>query len=242
MRLCLELLQASTFTALGSLSLSLLNVAAGDWKRLYAAIRAAHAQPQLLYSLGIEEWDPKDDNIEVNPVTDDQIMPLLDFTELCELSMQTLSGFDLEPVTLERMATAWPAVERLSLRSTIHLEWQRRLTVYALVPLAMHCPDLRDLDLEIDGTGVSFDQNLPDPSTLSPLSPIHDSRAVASFLSIYFRQLASIHSNANRTPGELWRHVRKLVKKFSNMGDHERIEAVDDYDLQLDFSSDEEDD
>ncbi|TRM62956.1 hypothetical protein BD626DRAFT_403511 [Schizophyllum amplum] len=238
MRLCLELFQASTFTAMGRLSLCLLNPAPGDWKRLYAAIQAAHAQPHLLCSLNIEEWDcnSEDPNIEGDPVTDDHIMPLLDFTGMRKLSMRTFAGFDLIPATIERMATAWPAVEMLSLRSTFTPYWQpRRLTLYALVPLAMQCPNLCYLELEMDGTDVSIDQIPPHPNTLSPLSklsvlwsPIHDSHAVASFLSIYFPQLATIHFNATGIPCEHWRHVRKLVMEFSNIGDHENMEAVDD--------------
>ncbi|TRM58343.1 hypothetical protein BD626DRAFT_573762 [Schizophyllum amplum] len=260
MRLCMDLVQACTFTALRRLELFPFNPAAGDWKRLYTAIRAAHAQPQLLYSLEIEQWGFEETNVQGDPVTEDDIVSLLDFTELSTLSLETLGGFDLEPATLERMATTWPAMKMLSLRGVVRPEWQRRLTLYALVPLAMHCPKLNNLELEFDGTGVSFDQNPPRPDTPSPLtalavkwSPINSSRAVAAFLSVYFPHLRHVEAS-DELPGKRWGRVGELVPVFSKIREHERMEAagrapplyswkitVDDCDLHSESSSDEED-
>ncbi|KAL1753941.1 hypothetical protein FB107DRAFT_292019 [Schizophyllum commune] len=240
MRLCIAIMQSASFAALASLSLGSLDPLPGDWTKLYRAIRTAHTRPATLTTLRVEEQR----NVEENdppapPVTDDDLAPLLDFGSLEMLELQCEGGFDIAPETAERIAKAYPKLEELTLIPMRPPVWTRRLTLAALAPFSRYCLALRSLDLELNGTGVTFDRNtsrpnmagsrpMP-PSLLRCLgvwwSPINSSRAVAAYLSLFFPQLIYV-TTADELSGRRWRRVGKLVPVFARIRAHERLEAA----------------
>ncbi|KAI5887449.1 uncharacterized protein SCHCODRAFT_02704843 [Schizophyllum commune H4-8] len=240
MRTCIAIMQSANFTALTSLSLSLKDPLPGDWAKLYRAIRTAHTRPALLTTLRVEQQSiGEDDGLPAPPVTDDDLAPLLDFGSLQDLWLQCEGGFDIGPATAERIAKAYPKLQELTLVPMRCPTWTRRLTLAALEPFARYCPVLQYLELELNGTGVTFDRNPARPSIAGsrPMppslllclgvrwSPINSSRAVAAYLSLFFPRLGYV-TTADELSGRRWRRVGELVTVFAKIRAHERLEAA----------------
>ncbi|KAI5831847.1 hypothetical protein K523DRAFT_236595 [Schizophyllum commune Tattone D] len=271
--LCIELLQSARFSALIDLDLGIVTTVPSDWSKLFRAIRRAHARPDTLRFLQVieDESQGHGDPTETAPVTDSDLLPLLEFHSLHVLSIHAKGGVDLEPATTERIAKAFPRLERLGLSAWAPPRWERRLTLQALEAFALHCPKLGEIEIELDARAVSFDVRSPSasatsssaPSGLYTLdaqwSPITSSRAVAAYLSTFFPKLNGVDSS-DEVLSSRWGRVGGLIPVFAKVRAHERRLALpvagdvsdaaglglaldlSDLDLESEEEEDEEDD
>ncbi|TRM58345.1 hypothetical protein BD626DRAFT_512256 [Schizophyllum amplum] len=101
--------------------------------------------------------------------------------------------------------------------------------------LALHCPELQHLDLDLDATGVIYRSNPPQPAAPHCLpsismqwSPILSAGVVAGFLSVIFPNLMGVDTvdDAAEVIKRRWKRVGSMVQLFAALRDHERKDAL----------------
>lgn len=231
---CVELIQGCSFTNLEELTLKPLNPSTSSFSGLLRAIRDAHARPQLLHLLRVAE-NTVLTQVDPPPLRDADIEPLLTFPALSGLVLSCAGGFDLADSTILRMTEAWPSLERLKLSGLQRPTWDRRLSLRALVPLALNCPKLRTLALELDATRVAYDRNPPRPATphclrhISVLwSPIGSHRVVAGFLSVVFPGVRAVlvADDVDERAARRWDLVGLTTQLIAKLREHERMDRL----------------
>ncbi|KAJ7441107.1 hypothetical protein FB451DRAFT_1441531 [Mycena latifolia] len=144
------------------------------------------------------------------------LRPLLRLRRLATVRLHPPLGVDLDDEALHEMATAWPRVERLTVRRA---PGRPHTTLHALLFLAAHCPDLRVLELALDATGPVPRVARPDRThpahALAHLhtggSPVGEPARVAAFLSGIF---AGPAFGPRRAEGDPWGEVARLFPVF----------------------------
>ncbi|TRM58331.1 hypothetical protein BD626DRAFT_410696 [Schizophyllum amplum] len=231
----IELMQGCAFNNLEELRIRLEHPSTGEWPALFRAIRDAHARPHIMHTLEINEWRADLPTDFRDPVRDADVEPLLAFVGLRDLDLECTGGFDFADETVQRMAETWPRLKNLRLYAKEPATWERHLTLDALASLAMHCPDLQCLEIEVDATGVTYDRNPPRPAkppSLSSISfhwsPITSARVVAGFLSVIFPNLTDTDANedADEAAKKRWRRVGSTAKLFAMLREQERMDAL----------------
>ncbi|KAI5888716.1 uncharacterized protein SCHCODRAFT_02671272 [Schizophyllum commune H4-8] len=252
--LCIELLQNARFAALIDLDLGVFTTIPANWSDLFRAIRHAHARPETLQCLQVTEDESSGHGNPpmTAPVIDGDLLHLLEFHGLKVMVIQAKGGVNVEPATTERIAKAFPRLQRLGLSAWARPRWERRLTLQALESFAIHCPKLDEIEIELDARSVSFEIRSPGasatlssvPSGLSVLSvqwsPISSSRAAAAYLSTFFPKLNCVDSS-DELLNRRWARVGRSIPVFARVRAHERMlagnpSAAARAGLALDFS------
>ncbi|TRM55550.1 hypothetical protein BD626DRAFT_525172, partial [Schizophyllum amplum] len=215
MERCIELMQGRNFYSLEELTLHVSRPSAGDWQTLLRAIHDAHRRPELLNYLEVNaRLTQSPDNFR-EPLREADIEPILAFPAIRALDLDCIGDLRL-------YAQEAPT-------------WKRRLTLNALVPLALHCPELQHLDLDLDATGVIYRSNPPQPAAPHCLpsismqwSPILSAGVVAGFLSVIFPNLMGVDTvdDAAEVIKRRWKRVGSMVQLFAALRDHERKDAL----------------
>ncbi|KAG5640326.1 hypothetical protein DXG03_009215 [Asterophora parasitica] len=128
------------------------------------------------------------------PIQFQHIQPLLKFHNLTYSKLETPLGFDLDDTDVEEMAKAWPHLNKLHLKGSIHEDFHPRMTLASLKSLAQHCRHLAKVYIRIDATQPYVPATPMAPiiphRSLTTLdvgrSPIEDPTMVATFLSDLF--------------------------------------------------------
>ncbi|KAL1737678.1 hypothetical protein HDZ31DRAFT_78972, partial [Schizophyllum fasciatum] len=144
-------------------------------------------------------------------------------------------GFDLGHPDVVRLAKAFPHLQGITLMGTeYHPQWQRRLDLYSLEPLALYCPGLEIVAIELDATGTELARRPPpsyQPSAISWLlllwSPISSSRAVVSYLLSWFPQLVRVLVEEHSSYAERWQRVQEQIMAQA-IAREEQCSAEDD--------------
>lgn len=141
-----------------------------------------------------------------------QLCPLFAFTELTFVSLSAPVGFDLDDATLADLARAWPNITALELDASEFAHIAPGVTLGGLLPLAQHCPQLRDLHIALNASVVpdwesqkATDKKKKKRVRQWRLTGLHVSRspivaplAVAAFLSSVFPKLLQVHTEKDR--------------------------------------------
>ncbi|KAJ7495552.1 hypothetical protein FB451DRAFT_1550915 [Mycena latifolia] len=162
--------------------------------RLYSAL-AAHCSHNSLESISLHGgWTSErgvPDQFRISGAT---LRTLFCFANIVSVSIYQSFGFDLTDADIFDLARAWPQLELLSLTAAYELEPNPpRATVQGFNAFALHCPNLRRLDMTVDAT---VPPGLPAGSlsqaSLRMLdvfhSPISSPGTVATYLSTIFPQ------------------------------------------------------
>ncbi|KII89491.1 hypothetical protein PLICRDRAFT_175665 [Plicaturopsis crispa FD-325 SS-3] len=176
---------------------------AAKWRSIFSALNG-RCDKEILRSLTIKPHDFIDRGRSITPVHEAAVLtittltPLLCFYALRTFECESVSGFDIGDSELRMLGNAWPAMEHLSLTSTLGWAIPSRITLKGLASLLMACPRLCSLGLVIDAT--LHDQS----SSAEPAirnynirtvefgnSPIEEWYHVAAYLSDIFPNLCS---------------------------------------------------
>lgn len=141
------------------------------------------------------EWHP------TTPlITADDLAPLLDFAQLKHFKMDALTPVDISEAELTALIQGWAHLETFELCSqpVIEANCENRLTLSAIIPFTIFCPNLITLSLWIDATqaplyplseipaGIRFGEKF---RTLDlGTSPINESVPEMNFISHYLSQ------------------------------------------------------
>ncbi|KAF7335756.1 hypothetical protein MVEN_02231300 [Mycena venus] len=156
------------------------------------------------------------------------------FGNIKRLSILSPVGFDVDDATVAQLAVAWPRMESIVLQTDL-MDLPSSMTLRALHSLAVHCPQLRSVGMEINACPV--------PSHLGPRvsqdtlsyidvggSSIVHAPSVARYLSSFFPNLTTIYTQRdgmdNEHPDEveqhrdaiahhlLWKQVEDQIPEF----------------------------
>ncbi|KAJ6483548.1 hypothetical protein C8R47DRAFT_564546 [Mycena vitilis] len=141
------------------------------------------------------------DQAPVYSVGGEILEPLFSFINLVSVHLSHPVGFDLDDVTIELLARAWPRIEHLTLGAGSSRHIPSRVTLRGLASFAQHCYHLETLHLTFDASVVSPLQNDETrvPQTALDylhvaLSPVGDPQCVAEYLFEIFPALEDIRT------------------------------------------------
>ncbi|KAJ6489271.1 hypothetical protein C8R47DRAFT_1274439 [Mycena vitilis] len=143
----------------------------------------------------------------------------------CFVRMRTVKimipvGFDLDDATVIRLATAWPLVETVSLKSDA-LDPRLQNSIVSVLAFAQ-CPKLRGLSIEFDAVSIEARTHTTTARVLQAkldmldvgASPISSSAPVARILSGFFPHLRTIRTardlEDNHSPSQLAQHAAAI--------------------------------
>ncbi|KAJ6461931.1 hypothetical protein C8R47DRAFT_1327345 [Mycena vitilis] len=153
------------------------------------------------------------------------------FSGLTTLSVMSPVGFDLDDAAVDRLTTAWPHLQELTLRTNM-MSPRIRLTLNALRSLAAHCPQLNSLDIEFNPASLpsATDGGRVVQESLESLSvgcsPILKPGPVARYLSSLFPNLRSISTaredEDNEDPEEVeeWGQAISYHRRWKQVEEH----------------------
>jgi hypothetical protein len=75
---------------------------------------------------------------------------LLQCSNITDLSIRHHNPLNIHEIDLERIATALPSITSLQLNPTPTFYYHSTLSLRALLPLSLHCPELKTLGLFVD--------------------------------------------------------------------------------------------
>ncbi|EGO30014.1 hypothetical protein SERLADRAFT_433948 [Serpula lacrymans var. lacrymans S7.9] len=173
-------------------------------------------------------------------ITIDTLRPLLSFSRLQLVFIDTLCPISLDDAALTEMAAAWPNLGTLSLNTDHGCRSQSHVTFKGLISLLKLCPKLHTLSMVVDTTildlpksgrpgGGVCNRNITE-LTLSD-SKIEDSIKVASILSDILPCVKEICAWSSETLFSLpeaegyilkWEEVGKLLRAFASVREEER--------------------
>ncbi|KAJ6455319.1 hypothetical protein C8R47DRAFT_1166175 [Mycena vitilis] len=152
--------------------------------------------------VGIEGHRLHDSDPAHYTILPDTLSPLFCFTNLTNLALSSMLGFDFDDEAVERMARAWPRMEVLDLSTPMCLDTPRT-TPACLHILARHCPRLSYLTMAFDGTVLP--EHRLGSASYTPhecmrdldvqYTPITSALAMVHFLLGVFPNLKSISTN-----------------------------------------------
>lgn len=187
--------------------------------------------PQVLETIKITHWGSSYTEIDDEQVDvfADTLNPLYAYSNLRTVVIQPMKRMDLDNSTIDRMAGAWPKIESLAIRDP--WVFPPKVTVWGLLPLARHCPNLHILDITINGCAIIPEEALKevqDDHWNSPLrslhlasSPIdsslsHQARTIAWYLGNIFPSLHQVTWGTNDKdcpdPTNDWSHVSSSIQ------------------------------
>ncbi|TRM58892.1 hypothetical protein BD626DRAFT_510031 [Schizophyllum amplum] len=120
----------------------------------------------------------------------DHLTPLSRFPNLVNVNICGPAESDLDDAAYAQLARWWPRLESLSIVTHIRHSDRRPCTLMALVPFAMHCPDLSQLTLPITAAIVPSVEPSIDLSTMKRRSHFFYRRFFQS-CSLWFTRITS---------------------------------------------------
>jgi hypothetical protein len=206
-----------------------------QWRELFNTI-SCHIDHISLQNLRLKETrlnldqESEWSNLEVG------LEALAVFSDLQNVNVQPSLGIMLTSDTANRLAAAWPHIERLELGNLCSSFKPLSLIIEDLVPFAKYCPKLWFLGIVFDARDIQLTSPRPSRSlfsnTLTSLSvgdsPIESPALVAAFLSGLFPSIDSITFDCDwRDPGgdpeeatddgKMWDEVERLLKISSKV-------------------------
>ena len=106
-------------------------------------------------------------------ITWQTLRPVLSCAKLVEFEVRWDRAFDINQEDVEEMAAKWPTLETLLLNcEPMHVPTPTTLDLRALMPFAIHCPNIVEVGLYLSGT-VDFD-----PASVAPVTPFQNLRRI----------------------------------------------------------------
>jgi hypothetical protein len=90
-------------------------------------------------------------DVGLPPITIQTLLPIFHFKFLASLYISVPSELNLDNSDIQLIASTWPRLTKLALRSTLEHK-QPRVTLGCLVHFVRHCPELESLSLVLDAT------------------------------------------------------------------------------------------
>jgi hypothetical protein len=122
------------------------------WKQVFDGIHNGIAHP----SLAVVQITPTLGRsfVDEDPVTLEDMLGLLVFTNLTQLNLQAMNGFDLDDEQMKTLVLALPRLKHLSLLSYLPQPNRPRMTFEGLHSVAQCCPKLESLGVMFDARNV----------------------------------------------------------------------------------------
>ena len=170
------------------------------------------------------------------------------FRNLTDLILRSWGGFVFEDEHFDSLARAFPNLQHLELLEEDE-SYRHETSIYALIPLARHCPRLHFLTMDFHADEYTYEEHETRGITQRCLthlnvcySPISSARITAAFLSALFPNLetvesegmevvlSSIHVDAEaaqrrRTKKMKWRQVARLLPMLRFVRAQERRDS-----------------
>ena len=188
---------------------------------------------------------------DITPVGDaptwESLKPILDCPNLVTFELFWDRPLRLTQENIEELASKWPSLEQLTLDcDPFFPQEESTLTLAALVPLARHCPNLRELGIYVSAGGEDL-ETLPSPITPFKnlrilnfgLSRVVDTESTVVFLSQLCPQDCEVMSgvawplsltflneeltNLTKIWHMRWEEVKKLLPLVTRVRMQERI-------------------
>ncbi|KAJ6513579.1 hypothetical protein C8R47DRAFT_1064294 [Mycena vitilis] len=115
----------------------------------------SHASLDSLRITAFDDADATDASERDCPISGRSLTP--SFSNMTTLLMESIMGFDLDDLTVARLASAWPRIQRLTLRQYYDVptvQAPTELTMKCLEAFARHCPVLQFLAVSFHATSV----------------------------------------------------------------------------------------
>ncbi|KAJ7254225.1 hypothetical protein C8J57DRAFT_1076394 [Mycena rebaudengoi] len=171
------------------------------------------------------------------------ISPLLCFSRIQKLDLESPGGFKLDDATAWDMARAFPELRQLSLRSSTRVHCTHSLTLHGLRAFATHCPELWSISIAFDATVIPPAANCATPDIFQTeltylflvASPISSPPHVARFLSGIFPNLVVLmrfrgpmQAAITIQDCEKWDQVTvtELLSMFADVRQEERLRTA----------------
>ncbi|KAF7329238.1 hypothetical protein MKEN_00184500 [Mycena kentingensis (nom. inval.)] len=182
-------------------------------RQLYALI-SEHLSPSWLETLHISRddygepmTDPSPEELEDHMVHGGDLVPLLAFTNLTRVCLESAGGFELDDTLIWNLAGAWPQLSslRIGCGSEVFADWQPHYpTLDSLRAFSQHCPHLVDLHIPLNTSrGVPKFATFRHERTAqyalkriyvdkAPLQTREEAPAIAQYLSGIFPRLVEV--------------------------------------------------
>lgn len=112
-------------------------------------------------------------NLTTPSITWQTLRPILSCAKLVEFEVRWDRAFEITQDDVEEMAAKWPTLETLLLNcEPMHVPTPTTLDLRALIPFALHCPNIAEVGLYLSGA-VDFD-----PADVAPVTPFKTLRRI----------------------------------------------------------------
>lgn len=166
--------------------------------------------------------------------TIDTFEPLLSFRNLHTLGLSLVAiHYGLDNLSIERMAAAWPLMQRFELNSEVGsgADVEPHITLDGLLPMARYWPQLESLSLSFDAVTGKIPLEKPGGGNQCPLLTVLDvgysgvtssKGKVAAFLTDIFPNLVEIHSSFDC---DEWEDIAEIAYAMGRAREQERLWA-----------------
>jgi hypothetical protein len=172
---------------------------------------------------------------KTRPLTLEDMSGLSTFTNLTKLSLEVMTGFDLDDEQIKTIAKTLPHLEMLYFYSPNPPIDSPQMSFEGLKSVAQHCPKLKDLMMTFDASSITKHPNHGDICNVNTrtidirYSPIDDPVAVSAYLSATFPNLYRVccpstfdsHSEHEldglKELASKWKEVNELLHKYKKV-------------------------
>jgi hypothetical protein len=235
-----DLTQGLSNSPVASLYLSSSDFPTEITMRSLCLILSTHIAHSALFEVRLELGHDHDS--DVRDVFDGHtISPLLCFSRIQKLDLESPGGFKLDDAMVWDMARAFPELRQLSLRSSTRVHCTPSMTLHGLRAFATHCPELRSISIAFDATVIPPAANCATPDVFQTeltylflvASPISSPPHVARFLSGIFPNLVALSHFRGPMQAAMtiqdcknWDQVVELLSMFSDVRREERLRTA----------------
>jgi hypothetical protein len=179
----------------------------------------------------------------------DDLEPLLQYSKLTNLSIRHQNPLNIHQIDLENIAAAFPSIVSLELNPTPTFYYHSTLSLRALLPLSLHCPELETLGLFVDTSLTTPIQDHDVYKSLNNLEVLNMGTSiiepkscveVSLFLSDIFplkcaivcgtEDFVSEYTHTQKQRDEEWAEVNTILPFFAQMREERIPLAVEDGD------------